>query len=318
MRAGQSETRGSVIERRSGPVDGGVTLGAVLREPRRFMRRIVGAVPIVEVAIDAGRARQAVVVVDVAEIASQVGMGARQREAGGRVIERCAGPIRGGVAQGAILRESYCDVTWIVRALEVLQVAGNAGRGERCVLIVDVTRGTGHRGVLAGQRKFSSVVVERGARPVGGAVTQGAILRERRRNVIRIGGALHVLQVAGNARRAERRVLIVHVAGQTGHGGVFAGQRKLGGVVVECRAGPIQGAMAERAVLRESRGGVVRICGRLKLFGVAVKASRAERRVLIVDVASCAGHGGVLAGQRELSRVVVKSRAGPIRSAVTQ
>ena len=59
------------------------------------------------------------------------------------------------------------------------------------------------------------------------------------------------------ARRAERRVLIIDVAGGTGYRRVFTGERKLGGGVIECRARPIRCRVAQRTILRETGGSVV-------------------------------------------------------------
>jgi len=54
-------------------------------------------------------------------------------------------------------------------------------------------------------------VVKGSVHPVGGVVTGIAGLREIRTDVIRIRGALVVLQVAGHARGAVQAVIIVHV-----------------------------------------------------------------------------------------------------------
>ena len=66
---------------------------AVLREIGGFVRRVVGAVVVGLVAVPAGAAGQAVVVVHVALRALQAGVGAGQREPGGGVVEGGAGPV---------------------------------------------------------------------------------------------------------------------------------------------------------------------------------------------------------------------------------
>lgn len=51
--------------------------------------------------------------------------------------------------------------------------------------------------------------------------------------------------------------------------GMRAGERKLGCAVIKGRWHPCRGGVAQLAVLRESRGGVIRIGGALKIFQVA-------------------------------------------------
>src|SRR5579885_3772591 len=89
----QRETGSRVIERGAQPVHGRVTPGAVLREVRHFMWRVIGAVVISQMAVDAGAGGQAEVVVDVTLRALQAGVGAGERETGSRVIELGAHPL---------------------------------------------------------------------------------------------------------------------------------------------------------------------------------------------------------------------------------
>ena len=65
------------------------------------------------------------------------------------------------------LREGTGNVVGIGRALEILQVAGNAGARRQIVVAVDVAVGTEPRRycVRAGQREIDSTVVKRGRRP---------------------------------------------------------------------------------------------------------------------------------------------------------
>ena len=50
-----------------------------------------------------------------------------------------------------------------------------------------------------GESKAGAVVIELGVRPIAGLMALSASLREVRRNVVRIGGALKILQVARHA-----------------------------------------------------------------------------------------------------------------------
>jgi len=84
--------------------------------------RIGGALEVLQMARDACRVRQVVVVVDVAfaALARRNCVHARQREAGQVVIEAGIRPGRGVVALLASLRELRADVVWIRRALVIL------------------------------------------------------------------------------------------------------------------------------------------------------------------------------------------------------
>lgn len=75
--------------------------------------------------------------------------------------------------------------------------------------------------------------------------------------------------MAGVAGRAQSRILIVDVAGQAGHRRVFPGQWEPRRIVIKGGAGPIQRAVAKRAILRESRRDVIRIRGGLVLLQMA-------------------------------------------------
>src|SRR5215469_10006798 len=109
MSAGQREAGGAVIESSAVPVDGraAVTEGTVLWKSGGLMRRVVGTVEVREVAVDAGGASQAVIVVAVARRALLRRVSAHQGKAGRGVIEG-SGPVGDGraMAEGAILRKS--------------------------------------------------------------------------------------------------------------------------------------------------------------------------------------------------------------------
>ena len=77
--------------------------------------------------------------------------------------------------------------------------------------------------MCAGKRKLSGIVIKTSAGPTDRAVAKLAILRKSGRDVIRIGGPLHVLQVTADASDAERRKLIAGVTARAGDGGVLAG-----------------------------------------------------------------------------------------------
>ena len=222
---------------------------------------------------------------------------AGQRERGLRsVIEGRSGPIRGGVAELAILRETGGDMVRIVGALVVLQVAGIAGGAQAFVDAARMALNASRGDVLAGQRERGlGGVIEFRAGPIDGGVALRAILREASGGVIRIGGALIVLQVAGIAGRGQRSVLAVGMALRARRGGMLAGERKLGGAVIEGGGHPCRGGVAQLAILRESGGDVIRIRGALIIFQVARVAGGGEP---LVDAAGMA----LDAGRRRCAR----------------
>jgi len=115
----------------------------------------------------------------------------------GRVIEGGSGPIRGGMAELAILREAGGGVVRIGSALIVIQVAGIAGGAQAlenaASMALDASRGD----VFAGQRECGlGGVIEFSSGPISGGVALGAILREAGGSMIGIRGALVVLQMA--------------------------------------------------------------------------------------------------------------------------
>lgn len=76
-------------------------------------------------------------------------------------------------------------------------------------------------------------VVERCSLPRTGGMAGLAGGREVRSRVVRIGRGLVVGLVTGVAIRRNRRVIVVHMAAGTGHGGVLAGKRKRRIAVIE-------------------------------------------------------------------------------------
>jgi len=118
----ESETGARMIKRRVHPVRGVVARIASLREVRRHVVGIGRSLIVLQVATDAGRTGQVVIVVDVA-----IGAGPRrhrvqtsQREPGAGVIKRGIQPGAGAVARIASLREIRRHVIGIGRPLIVL------------------------------------------------------------------------------------------------------------------------------------------------------------------------------------------------------
>src|SRR5215472_13580029 len=114
-----------------------MTRTAGLGEVRRDMVGSGGALVILEVTGYAGRAVQAVVVVDVAISAGawRHGVHSGQREPGAVVVEGRIHPVRGVVTLIAGLREVGRHVVGIRRPLIVLEVARDASGAVQAVVI---------------------------------------------------------------------------------------------------------------------------------------------------------------------------------------
>jgi len=314
--AGQRERRGVVIERGTCPVGGAVAHGTRSGQTRGRVRRIVGSVVIGLMAGIAVSRNGGVVVVDVARGASDRSMGARQRKHRSMIKGR-GRPRRGGVAQSAIGRETRSYVIRIGSPGEILGVARIAIGRKGGVVIVDVACSAGHRDVRAGQRERRGVVIERGSRPVGGAVANRARRGQTAGRMGRGIGAVVILCVAGVTVGGQAAgVIAIDVARGAGHSGVRAGQRERRRVVIEGRRSPVGGRMADRAIGWEASCNVRRIGGASEVLLVAAIAGRRQGRVVVIDVARSAGHRGVRTGEREGSLAVVEHGAIPVRGGV--
>ena len=247
-----------MIKRGICPVDRVVARFARRREPSRRVRGVVGSRVILLVARIAQSAIQRVVVVDVTigATARRHCMRVSQREAGCRVVKLAIGPLNRVVAGIASRREPSRSVRYWCGCVVVIRlVAGHASRARQVVIIVDVAISAGprrHR-VISRQRESSAVVIERCIRPGRGVMALIAGLREIRGDVIRIGGALVILEVTGHARRAVQAVVVVDVAIGAGswRNCVQPGERETGAGVVKRRVHPVGGVVTGIASLRE-------------------------------------------------------------------
>lgn len=214
-----------VVKSRTQPVHGRMAARAVLREIRRFVRRIISAVIIRLVAVPARPIGNTVIVVHVALRALQRRMRAGQSKAGCRVIKGRAGPVDDGVTvtQGAILRETGGCVRRIQGSHEIGLVAVPAGAAAQGVIIGPVTRRALLGGMHAHEREAGRRVVELGPQPLHGIVTTGAILREICRLMVWISGRIEIIQVASNAGAGRQRKVVVDMALRTLQAGMGAG-----------------------------------------------------------------------------------------------
>ena len=293
--AGQREPGLRVVELRWLPGAGGVAGLAGLRESLLYMVRIRRVLEILQVARDARRLGDVVVVVHVTIDAGawRHGVLARQRESGLSVIEVGWLPRAGGVAGLARLREASLYVVRIRRALEILEVTRDAGCLRDVVVVIDVAIGTGPRRyrVLPGKRELRLTVIELRRLPGVGAVAELAALGKALLHVVRIRRALEVLQVARHARGLRDVVVVIDVAigASPRRHGVLAGKWESGFRVIELGRLPGARGMTRLTSLREAALHVVRIRGALEILEMTRDARGLRDVVIVVDVAVDAG-----------------------------
>ena len=154
-------------------------------------------------------------------------------------------------------------------------------------------------------------VVESGVQPAGGCVASGATGRKSSGDMVGVSRCLIVRTMTAIAVRWQRRVVVVHVTVGAGHSGVRTRQWETRVVVVKRSRRPGRGAVANIALLRESRGPVIRICRSLEVLEVAVHACPACQGVVAIYVTLRALHVGMRAGQRPACCSVVEGRVVP-------
>jgi hypothetical protein len=102
-------------------------------------------------------------------------------------------------------------VVRIGRGVEILQVAGGAGRIVQAVISIYVALRTLHWDMRPGQRKSSRRVIKGCICPRHSRVARVASLRESRLYVVGVSRALEILQVTGRARSTGQTVVSIYV-----------------------------------------------------------------------------------------------------------
>lgn len=197
------------------------------------------------------------------------------------------------MAEFTLLRESGRGVTWIRGPVEVLQVTTDASAGGEVVVPIDVALSAGHFDVRTGQRECGFRVIKGGRCPRRGGVARVALLRETSRGVVGIGGALVVLEMAGDASGRGQVEVAVRVALIAPQGGVGAGQRETHSIVIESGRLPSRRRMAFLASLWKSQCDVVRIRRLLVIGKVTTHTGCRRALILPAPVAGRAVQRGV-------------------------
>ena len=205
VRAGQREARGGMVKLRALPGGCGVTLLAGLRETACDVVRIRRAIEIVDVAGCAVLRRACKSAVHMALRARHIHVRTSEGELRqGVVVKLCALPRGRRVAARAVLRESGVHVIRIRRRTKFVRMTTEAIGRSAGVAPAGVTRGAVELRVRAGECKSCVAgVVKPRAHPRVHGVAGLAGSGERCRFVIRIGGALESVAMAGEALRGE-------------------------------------------------------------------------------------------------------------------
>lgn len=257
-----------VVKRRSLPCRGAVAGLAGRGKARCRVIRIGRTLVIGPVAGVAVRRHRLVVVIHVTACARHSCVRAGQRKRSVVVIERGWNPLRSIVANLALLREPRLRMVRRGRVIEIVQVAGDAGRRQSFVDPARMATGAADPDVASRKRKGRVVVIELRACPRGGCVAGIASVRKCCLNVIWICCGLEIPGMATGACACCERIVSIHVALGALQRGMCPGERKAGGCVVEVGI-PRTGVVAALAGLRKSRLHVVGIGSRLEILEMA-------------------------------------------------
>ena len=283
---------------------------ALLREADRGVIRIAGALIVLKMAADAGGVGEVVVAVGggMTLAALHVGVRSGERPAGGGVIEGSRGPVGSAVADFALLRESAGDVIRAGGSLIVLEMATHAGGVGEVVVAVGggMTLAALHVDVRSGERPAGGGVIESSRGPVGGTVAHFALLREAAGDVIRVVGALIILEMATDAGGGGQVVIAVDVTLSALHAYVRPSQRECSLRVIEFGRLPGGRRMAHLALLWHAGRNVIRIRSALVVLQMAGHACGAGEIEISVGMALIALQLGVPAGQRETHGIMIE------------
>ncbi len=148
-------------------------------------------------------------------------------------------------------------------AIEIVQMAGDAGGAVEAVVPVHVALRTLQRGMRAGQREPCGRVIERCPGPGDGRMAGIASSWKPGRRMIRIRRSLVVGHVAGRTSSSRQVVVPVHMTLRALQARMGAGEREPCGRMIEGCVCPRNCIVAALAGLRESRLYVIGIGGPL-------------------------------------------------------
>jgi len=159
-------------------------------------------------------------------------------------------------------------------------------------------------------------VIETRISPVHSAVANLTGLRYACLPVVRIRGALIILQVAGHASGVGQVVVSVDVALRAGRSSMRTSEWEPGVGMVEAGICPRSGVVAGGACGRDASLRVIRIGCALVILHVARSTVRVGQIKVSVDMALRTLQSGVCSRQRESHQAVIKTRRLPGAGAV--
>jgi hypothetical protein len=188
------------------------------------------------------------------------------------VVESCARPAARGVAKRTRCGEASRDVVGTIGCLVLRLMAAITIGGQRRVIVVHVTIGARDLGMKAGKRKRSVVMVKAGRRPRGGAMADVTLLRKPSRDMARIVRILIIRQMATHTCSTGESKIPIRMTLAALHGRVKTSEWPTRRRVIEGSRGPVRGAVAHFALLRETRRDVTRVVCTLEIFQVTAHA----------------------------------------------
>ena len=316
VRARDRESCGGMIVLAAQPGVCGMAQGAILGEAGSRMIRIRSPVVGCQMACGTGSRRAGKSSRLVAEDALHARMSARQQESRGVMVECRACPPHRRMANRAILRKSGGRMIRIGCAVEFRQVARHAGFGSAGIGAVGMALQARGGRMGSRQREPGCAVIVSRALPLSGIVALGAGLAEACARVIRVRRAVEVGQVARDTWSRRPAVHPVRMAPLTRGGQMSPGQCKLRRAMIEHGSLPLDGRMANRAILWESGGRMIRVGCAVEIRQVARYAGCGSTGVGSVGMAPQARGGRMGSRQRELRRAMVEGRALPLSGIV--
>ena len=195
--------------------------------------------------------RELEIVIRVARGTRHRHMGSGQRECRGSVIEAGLVPAGGAVACLAVMTEVAADMARIGRLLICRTVALIAIGIDQLVVAICVTVLTDRLDVCPSQRETSCAVIERGIRPVDGAVTLRTVVAVLAAHMVRIGCPLIISLMACVAAAIDNPIIARCVAGLTGGLKMRTGQWEMRCRVIKGCRQPCLGGVARLAIPTE-------------------------------------------------------------------
>jgi hypothetical protein len=186
----------AVVKRCAGPLGCGVAQLAILRKFRGCVIWIRCSGVLIEMTRHTSCAGASELPLLVTCGAHNRCMRSHQGKAGSRVIKRRRFPRRCSMTQSAILRKSSRDVVRIRRRRKRSAMTGKTTGWCVGELIPRMTVGALGRGMSTAQREACAVVVKRRPLPPGWCVTQLAVLRKTRSDMIRVRCCCVIADVA--------------------------------------------------------------------------------------------------------------------------